>query len=209
MKDLTCRTGPVGSGGPRRNFRSVNGFTLAEVMMTVAILGLTASIAGPRLNLSRLRSKAAIQSVGTTLLALQRAAIAAQHDIVVMVDVPGRALRILDDSTNDLTINHGERVRVVPLGDEIVLGRPSAVTPRDFGSAPVSFTTTERSTGLPAIVFYRNGSAREYGGFYVSTVLAMRGAPGHDSETWAMSISRASGRAEWVRWNGTAWVRGF
>jgi hypothetical protein len=178
-------------------------------MMTVAILGLTASIAGPRINLSRLRSKAAIQSIGTTLLALQRTAIAAQHDIVVMIDVPGRALRILDDSTNDLTANHGERVRVVPLGDEIVLGRPSGVTPRDFGAAPVSFTTTEHSTGLPAIVFYRNGSVREYGGFYVSTERAMLGTPGHGSETWAMSIARASGRAEWVRWDGTTWVRGF
>ncbi|HXI19835.1 MAG TPA: hypothetical protein VNH46_02040, partial [Gemmatimonadales bacterium] len=116
---------------------------------------------------------------------------------------------VLYDSTNDLTINHNERVRVISLGDEIVFGRPAAVPARSFGGNPVNFTATEVTTGLPAIVLFRNGSAQEFGGLYLSTPKAMAGAPGHEGETWAMEMIRATGRPEWLRWNGTAWIRGF
>jgi hypothetical protein len=91
----------------------------------------------------------------------------------------------------------------------MVFGKPATVPARSFGNNPVNFTTTELSTGLPAIVLYRNGSAKEFGGLYLSTVKAMGGAPGHANETWAMEMVRATGRAEWLRWNGTAWLRGF
>ena len=98
---------------------------------------------------------------------------------------------------------------MVALGEEIAFGKPAAVPNRAFGGNPVNFTTTEQTTGLPAIVLYRNGSAREAGGLYLSTVKALQGVVGHENETWAMEIVRATGRAEWLRWNGTAWVRGF
>jgi prepilin-type N-terminal cleavage/methylation domain-containing protein len=189
--------------------RCRRGFTLIEMLIVIIIIAITASIALPRINLSRLRSKAAIQTLGTTMLALQRDAIAKQHNIVVMIDVPSRSLRVLYDSTNDLRVSTNERVRMVPIGEEIVFGKPAGVPNRAFGGNPVNFTTTEQSTGLPAIVLYRNGSAKESGGLYLTTVKAMRGVRGHENETWAMEIVRATGRAEWLRWNSTAWVRGF
>jgi prepilin-type N-terminal cleavage/methylation domain-containing protein len=189
--------------------RSRAGFTMVEMLVVVVIIGILATIALPRINLSRLRSKAAIQTLGTTMLALQRDAIAKQHNIVVMIDATTNSLRVLYDSTNDLRISTNERVKMVPAGEEIVFGKPASVPARSFGSNPVNFTTTELSTGLPAIVLYRNGSAKESGGIYLSTVKAMAGAAGHANETWAMEIIRATGRAEWLRWNGTGWVRGF
>jgi prepilin-type N-terminal cleavage/methylation domain-containing protein len=195
--------------GSKLAVRARAGFTLVEMLIVIIIIAITASIALPRVNLSRLRSKAAIQTLGTTMLALQRDAIAKQHNIVVMIDAPARALRVLYDSTNDVSISTNERVRMVSLGEEIVIGKPAAVPNRAFGSNAVNFTATEQSTGLPAIVLYRNGSAKEAGGLYLSTVKAIRGVVGHENETWAMEIVRATGRAEWLRWNGTAWVRGF
>jgi type II secretory pathway pseudopilin PulG len=182
---------------------------MVEMLMVIVIIGIVATIALPRINLSRIRSKAAIQTLGTTMLALQRDAIAKQHNIVIMIDAASRSFRVLYDSTNDIRISTNERVRMVPAGEEIVFGKPAAVPARSFGANPVNFTTTEQSTGLPAIVLYRNGSAKEAGGIYLSTVKAMAGVPNHANETWAMEIVRATGRAEWLRWNGTSWVRGF
>jgi len=185
------------------------GFTLMELLVVMVMMAVVATIALPRINLSRVRSKAAIQALGTTMLALQREAIARQHNIVVIVDEAGRSLRVVYDSTNDITWNNNERMRAIPLGEEIVFGKPAAVPTRSFGANPVNFTTVEVGSGLPAIVLYRNGSAREFGGLYLSTRKAMTGAPGHEGETWAMEMIRATGRAEWLRWNGTTWIRGF
>jgi prepilin-type N-terminal cleavage/methylation domain-containing protein len=189
--------------------RRAAGFTLVELLLVIVMIGIVTAIALPRINLSRIRSKSAIQALGTTMLALQHDAIARQHNIVVMIDNTSRSMRVLYDSTNDLTINNNERVRNIPLGEEIVFGRPAGVPARSFGTNPINFTTQEVSTGLPAIVLFRNGSAMEFGGVYLSTTKAMTGVPGHASETWAMEIIRATGRAEWLRWNGSAWVRGF
>lgn len=189
--------------------RAPRGFTLIEMLIVIVIIGILAGFSLPKINLSRIRSKSAIQTLGTTMLALQRDAISRQHNVVVMIDLTTNTLRALYDSTNDITINNNERTRSIPLGEEIVFGRPTAVPARSFGAGAVSFTTTEVTTGQPSIVLYRNGSAKEFGGLYLSTRKAMMGAPGHQGETWAMEVVRATGRAEWLRWTGSSWVRGF
>ncbi|HQR19053.1 MAG TPA: prepilin-type N-terminal cleavage/methylation domain-containing protein [Gemmatimonadales bacterium] len=185
------------------------GFTLVEMLIVVIIIAITSAIAFPKINVSRIRSKAAITTLGTTMLAIQRDAIAKQHNVLVLVDSVNARLRVAYDSTNDLRITTGERVRAVDLGEEIVFGRPSGVPARPFGTNPINFVQREPTTNLPVIILYRNGSASEAGGLYLSTVKAMAGLPGHQNETWAMEMVRATGRAEWMRWNGTGWVRGF
>jgi prepilin-type N-terminal cleavage/methylation domain-containing protein len=195
--------------GSKRHVGPLAGFTLVEMLIVIIIVGITAAIALPRINLSGIRSKSSVQSLGTTMLALQREAIARQHNVVVVIDATRRQLRVVDDSTNNEQITAGERIRTVSLGEGVVFGKPAAVTARPFGGNAINFISTEASTALPDIVFYRNGSAKEAGGFYLSTAKAMAGAAGHGDETWAMEISRATGRAEWLRWNGTTWIRGF
>jgi hypothetical protein len=161
----------------------------------------------PRVDFSRIRAKAAVQRVGTTLLAVQREAISRQHNIVVVIDTAQRRLRIVDDSTNDGTWNNNERVRSVEIGEVIRFGLPSGVTARPFGSGAISFTTVEPTTGLPAMIFYRNGSAAEYGGIYIRAPRTRAGTgPG---SVWALELTRATGRAEWYNWTGASWKRGF
>lgn len=185
------------------------GFTLVELLIVITMMAIVAAMALPRVNVSRIQSKSSIQALGTTMLAMQREAISRQHNMVVMVDTAQRQLRVLYDANDNLAINNGERVRGIPLGEGIQFGRPATVPVRTFGGAAVNFTTQETTTSLPAIVFYRNGSAREFGGVYLTTRLALAGDPDHRNETWAMEMIRATGRSEWMRWNGTTWMRGF
>lgn len=211
---LGCNPGIIKAGPPRRlcpgNPRAggaCRGFTLIEMLLVMIIIGILATIMVPRLDTSKGRAKAAALRLGTTLLAVQREAIGKQHQMVVMVDTVGRRLRILDDSTNDGTWNNSERVRSMEIGDGIAFGRPAGVSARPFGGSAVTFTTVEPTTGLPAIVFYRNGSTQEYGGLYLSSPKALSGATSEG--IWAVEITRATGRAEWYNWNGTGWKRGF
>ena len=185
------------------------GFTMVEMLIVITMMAIVAAMALPRVNVSRIQSKSSIQALGTTMLAMQREAISRQHNLVVMVDTAQRQLRVLYDANDTLAINNGERVRGIPLGEGIQFGRPATVPVRTFGGAAVNFTTQETTTSLPAIVFFRNGSAREFGGVYLTTRLALAGDPDHRNETWAMEMIRATGRSEWMRWNGTTWMRGF
>jgi hypothetical protein len=127
--------------------------------------------------------------------------------MVVIIDTAGRRLRIVDDSTNDGIWNNNERIRSLEISDGIQFGRPAGVTARPFGSSALSFANIEPTTGLPAIIFYRNGSTQEYGGIYISSPKALSGAT--KEGIWAVEITRATGRAEWYNWNGSSWKRGF
>ncbi len=185
------------------------GVTLIEILIVVTIISIILAISIPRLNVSRIRSKSAVTSIGTTMLALQREAIAKQHNILVVIATNPRQIQVVYDSNNNERWDNNERERPIPLGEEIVFGKPSSVTARPFGANAVNFTNIESTSGLPAIVLYRDGSAKEYGGIYLSTAKAIAGAANHQGETWAMEMIRATGRPEWYRWNGTTWLRGF
>ena len=56
------------------------------MLIVIIIVAITTAIALPQINVSGIRSKSSVQSLGTTMLALQREAIAKQHNVVVVID---------------------------------------------------------------------------------------------------------------------------
>ena len=183
------------------------GFSTLEVLLVVAIMGILAVIALPRIDLYRIQANSAIQIMGTTMVAAQREALTKQHDIILTFDVPNRRMRIIWDANSNSTIDAGERSRSVPLDDRIRFGLGGAPA-RAFGAAPVNFTRT--INGLPALIFHRNGSASGIGGFYVTSSRAvLDGTTKWNRDTRAVEIVRATGRTEWFKYNGTAWIRGL
>jgi len=183
------------------------GFSTLEVLLVVAIMGILAVIALPRIDLYRIQANSAIQIMGTTMVAAQREALTKQHDIILTFDVPNRRMRIIWDANSNSTIDAGERSRSVPLDDRIRFGLGGAPA-RAFGAAPVNFTRT--INGLPALIFHRNGSASGIGGFYVTSSRAvLDGTAKWNRDTRAVEIVRATGRTEWFKYNGTAWIRGL
>jgi prepilin-type N-terminal cleavage/methylation domain-containing protein len=181
------------------------GFTLVELLLVIVILGMLIGFAAPRIDVTKFKVESAMQGVGTTLLAAQRLSITTQHDIIVLFDQAKNVIRIHDDNNNDGVIQAGEHVRGAPLGENIVFGRGVAPA-MSMGPGPVTFTKT--IGGMRALVFHRDGSASEAGGFYLTSQrAATTGTRPEDAR--AVQVDRATGRASWFRYGAPTWRRAF
>jgi prepilin-type N-terminal cleavage/methylation domain-containing protein len=180
-------------------------FTLIELMAVVVILGLVVTFAAPKIDYTRFRVNSAAQMLGTTILSAQRQAVTQQHDIIVLFDSASNRMRIHEDRNNNAAIDAGEHVRFVHLPEGIVFGRGPAPA-MAMGSGAIAIV--KRISGVPALVFHRDGSASEVGGFYVTSQLAQR-ASIRSTDARAVSVERATGRASWFRYGTTGWVKLF
>ena len=179
------------------------GFTLIELMMVVVILGLVVKLAAPKIDMTRFRVNAAVQTLGTTILTAQRQAVTQQNNIIVLFDSSNHRIRIHEDRNNNGVINSGEHVRVVDLGEQIVFGRgPAAAMAMGTGAIIVA----RRVSGVPVLTFHRDGSASENAGFYVTSVVAQRSSV-RATDARAVSVERATGRASWFRYGPNGWVK--
>ena len=180
---------------------------MLEMLLVVAIIGILAVVALPRIDLYRIQANAAVQIMSTTMVAAQREALTKQHDMILTFDVPNRRMRMVWDANSNSTIDAGERIRTIPLDTRISFGLGGAPA-RAFGAGAINFNKT--INGLPALIFHRNGSASGIGGFYLtSTRAVLDGTTKWNRDTRAVEIVRATGRTEWFKYNGTAWTRGF
>ena len=183
------------------------GFTLVEMLIVITMIGIMTGIALWRVDIARYQVNGDIQSIGTTLIASQREAIAKQHNVIVVFDTAGNRLRVIWDANNNGQYDDGEHQRMVFLGERVQFGLGTAPA-MPIGPDAIDFTQTETSTGLPAVTFYRNGSASEAGGAYITSRRSI-GDPKYVNDNRAMRVERATGRAEWWHYDGTTWQRGF
>lgn len=190
----------------RRNGAPESGFTLAELLIVVVIISILLALALPRIDPDRQRAITAMLSIGSSMQAAQREAVARQHDVIVAIDTVDRRLLVVFDLNSNGVRDGGERQRVVALGRDVAFSRAQA-TARWFGGAPVSFAAAP--IGFPAVTFRRSGSASGAGGMYITSAKAAGGATRRVADTRAVEVIRATGRVEWWRYDGTAWQRGF
>jgi prepilin-type N-terminal cleavage/methylation domain-containing protein len=185
-----------------RGTRPAAGFTLIEAVMVMALVGLIAAFAVPRLDFSRFRVNGAVRGVAGVLAVAQRSAVTLQNNVNVVFNTDAHQITIHEDADNDNIIDNGERTRSYPVGEGIEFGRGGAPA-RLYGADRVSFT--RRLNGMPVLVFRRDGSASESGGIYLTTTRATRTATPADARS--VEVVRATGRAEWYRYDGSAWRR--
>ncbi|HUO52870.1 MAG TPA: prepilin-type N-terminal cleavage/methylation domain-containing protein [Gemmatimonadaceae bacterium] len=201
MAQPGCSTAVV----PRARRRS--GVTLIELLIVLTIVSILIGIVFWKIDVARYQINGDQQVVGTALIAAQRQAIAKQHNMVVVFDDANHEMRIISDANNNGQADAGENVRSISLGDRVRYGLGTA-PPMSWGSSAISFTVLEGATGLPCVIFYRNGSASESRGVYLSSTRA-QSDPAFVRDVRAIHVERATGRAEWWHYDGTNWVRGF
>lgn len=182
-----------------------SGFTIIELLIVLVILGLVVTIAAPKIDTMKYRLESDMQGVGMTLLAAERQAITQQHDVILAFDVANGVIHIIDDANNNGVRDTGERERAVALGEGVVFGRASAPA-RPMGPGPVTFIKTVG--GFPALVFHRDGSGSEAGGFYLTSTRAVTSGA-HVEDSRAIELERATGRGTWYRYGPPVWRRAF
>ena len=192
-----------------RSFRSTRrtGFTLIELLIVVTMISIILGFAVWKIDIARYQINGDQQVVGSALIASQRQAIAKQHNVIVVFDQANSVMRIISDDNNNGRSDAGEAVRSIALGDRVRYGLGYAPA-MPWGSGAISFTGTDGASGLPAVTFYRNGSASESKGVYLCSTRALVDAK-YVSDVRAIHVERATGRAEWFHYDGSTWVRGF
>lgn len=187
----------------RRRLRP--GFTLIELVMVLAMVGLMVAITAPRIDISTYRANTAIQVLGTTVLTAQRQALTQQHDVIVRFDTVNLRLRIHADKNNNETVDTGEQIRAVPLGENIVFGRGDAPA---RGALTDAISFTQMISGERSLTFHRDGSASQAGGFYVTTARAA-GDGNYPEHTRLVVVERSTGRAASYRYLSGEWRKVF
>jgi prepilin-type N-terminal cleavage/methylation domain-containing protein len=186
-----------------RSSRSRGGFTLIELLVSITVIAVITAIALPRIDVESYKVSAAVRAVTSSLTYAQRLAVSLQHDVRVSFDSANNRIRVHEDTDNDNVMDPNERVTYTPLDNGVIFGRGPAPA-FTFGGAGFNFVG--RQGGLPMLVFRRDGSASESGGFYLNATKAV--ASNVPLKARAGEIIRSSGRIIWYSYGSGAWVRG-
>ena len=188
----------------QRSPASRRGFTLVEVILVIVLIGLVVKFGLPKLNWAGYRINGSVRGVTALLARAERMAITNQSNVNVLFDVTNNAIKIHEDLNDDNVQQATERVRSYPLGEGIVFGLGGA-PPRQYATVPISFTHTQN--GMLEVIFRRDGSASENGGFYITTTNALKASRPQDARS--IELTQATGRASWYQYTGSQWVKKF
>jgi prepilin-type N-terminal cleavage/methylation domain-containing protein len=177
------------------------GFSLAEIMIVIVVIGTLTALGMPRLDFEKYRVDAAVQNLRTVLSSAQRTALMRQYDVLVSIDTIHGALKWAEDANNDGVIQSTEHVRSFPMADNIVFFAPP-VGVDGVSAASVGGSTLGTVNSLPTITFHRDGAATSDLTLYVAS-------PANPARSYrAVRLTQSTGRTDWYRYNATAniWV---
>jgi len=176
-------------------------FTLIEVLMVVALIGLLAGWAVSRVSMSAYRVDANVRMLQNLLIGAQQTAITRGVNVQVMFDAANERVRVLLDTDNDGEVSNAETATYRALDGAQFLTPESTID----GASVFYVTGPGLLSGRPAlqqaIRFAPNGNVSGDVALYVGT------AAGRTDDLRAVSIAGATARtAVWSYSNGQ-WVR--
>jgi len=176
-----------------------SGFSMIELLTTLIIMGVVAMMAVPKLDLSHMRSDAALRQVTSLLIQAQRTALMKQYNVIVSVDVATSRLRLIEDRNNSGVIDAGDRSFWMALDRGVTF----AATPvsLDGMGGTVTFVRPRTIDGFPSVIFRRNGAASSDGALFFTTKVSDPGS------LRAVTITQSTGRTDPFKYTGSTWVR--
>lgn len=186
----------------RRAGAGRRGFTLVEVVTTVALAMLVASVALPRLDPRSARVGLAAEGLVSVLTDAQRRAVRDGHDVVVRFDTLGTTSFVHFDVDNDGVLGAEERTELVGMPDGVAFHR-GQVASMPQGDGAVTFH--QRRGALPSVTFHADGSASEEGVLYLSA--AGSSEPG-EATVRAVEVARPTGHSVCHRLRSGRWEPG-
>lgn len=172
---------------------------MIELLTTLIIMGMIAAMAIPRIDMSRMRSDAALRQITTLMVQAQRTALSKQHNVIISVDVTTSRLRLVEDKNNSNTYDAGDRMVWMALEDGVKF--VPCPTPFDGMSGTVIFLRPKTLDGFPSVIFRRNGAASSDGAMFIAS------RPADPTSVRAVGITQSTGRADGYKYTGAAWVR--
>lgn len=181
-----------------------SGFSLLELVVIVAIIGILSLMVLPRIRVDNASVDTAARAVNLSMMVAQRDAVSRQQNVIIAFDTAAHTVRTVWDTNNNGVVDPGERGHPFLLPEKVVIGRPSMV-PKLGGAGEVTSGTRTTSKG-PYFIMQRSGAMDRSEVLYLTTRKSMGAGPDRDAR--AVAIARATGRAVWYKWTGTAWKRG-
>lgn len=172
---------------------------MIELVTTMVIMGVVALMSIPKIDLSRMRSDAALRQLMTVFVQAQRTALTKQYNVIVSIDVPNGRVRLVEDKNNSSTYDSGDRMVWVALDREVTFSSSPAAL--DGLSGVTAFTRARTLDGYPTLIFRRNGAASSDAAFFVSSKPSDAGA------ARAVYVTQSTGRADGYKYSSAGWVR--
>ena len=174
--------------------------------MVLAMVGVVATFAAPRINFTQYRMDTGVRLTRTTLQRAQRLAITRQYDVVVSFDIARNRIRLLEDCENNASSNNGavnpgdrEEGRVLEEGARFTL---PPVGLRGSVTQPIVGAALQTLGGMPSVIFRRDGSSSTDLEVYLGS------RRGRDRDFRAVSVVQSTGRTDWYRRLASGWKAG-
>ncbi len=175
------------------------GFSMIEMLTTLIIMGIVALMAVPKMDLSHMKSDAALRQVTTFFVQAQRTALTKQYNVIVSIDVSGNRLRFIEDRNNSSLYDAGDRMYWMALEPGTMFA-PTPITLDGMGGT-VTFLRPKTVDGYPSVIFKRNGASSSDGVVFFTSKATDPGS------LRAIEITQSTGRTDPYKYTGSSWVR--
>lgn len=167
-------------------------------MIVLAIIGIIAAFAYPKVNFTQFRVDAGARTVRVALQNAERLAVTRQHDVVVSFDTANRRVRVLEDNNNNATVDAGEHVIYAQLEDSVHFAVPPAGV-SGAASSSINGSSIRTIDNMPTLIFHRDGAASSDADIYITSKRAI------NDDFRCVRVIQSTGRTLWWRYLDGAW----